>query len=220
MFRLLVASAMIGSCCTATAADSASPTKVAPCIVPPNVAPHVVADDTALLPNAVHYTAKIKFVEVRQKLTTEMRTEVAGVVGTPLKTDFSGKGFGRRLMLQLQDIPGGKPTKYVAQFQWVETQKDGKESVLFAPKVMTTAGVPAVVKVGDEKGDRFQLDLTVTEGTPAANKPKPATSTLTSSIRPAPSASSNLGTSLMHMVDPRIIITGEEEERLGVVPVP
>ena len=217
MLRLLIASVIIGSCCTATAADSASPTKVAPCVVPTAEAPHVV--NTAP-PNAVHYTAKIKFLEVRQKQAVNMQTEVSGVVGTPLKTDFSGNCMGRRLMLQLQDIPGGKPTKYVAQFQWVETQKDGKESVLFAPKVMTTAGVPAVVKVGDEKGDRFQLDLTVTEGTPAANKPKPATSTLTSSIRPAPSASSNLGTSLMHMVDPRIIITGEEEERLSVVPVP
>lgn len=239
MFRLLVATVMIGSCCHAiaddtaspaktvplnpasaeygSAADTASPTKAVPRVVPPNYAPHFVANDTASPPNAVHYVAKIKFLEVRQKQTTTVQTELAGVVGTSLKFDLDSPSMGRRLKLQLQDMAGGRPSQYLAEFQWVEIQKDGTVKVLFAPKLVTTVGVPATIKVGDEKSDQFQVDLTITEGASAANKTKPAAQNPTNSVQSSVSVPSSLGTSLMHMVNPRIIITGEEEERLSVV---
>ena len=103
-----------------------------------------------------------------------MQTEVAGVVGTPLKTDLSSQCMGQRLKLRLQDVPGGKPTQYLADFEWMEVEKDGTVKMLHKPRLMTTAGVPATIRIGEETGDRFQLDLTVTEGASAPNKPKPA----------------------------------------------
>lgn len=220
MFRFLAASVLIGSCCYAVA-DDATPTNAVPRVVPQAIAPHVVTNDTTPT-NAVHYVAKIKFLEVRQKQTITMQTEVSGVAGVPLKTDLSGSSMKRQLKLQLQDVPSSKPTQYVAEFQWVEIQKDGTVTVLFAPKLMTTVGVPALIRVGEEKGDRFEINLTVTEGVSVANKPKTTTQNPTNSKQPTvcnPTTTSS-GTLRMGFVTPRIIIQEEEEDRLPIIPMP
>ena len=98
----------------------------------------------------------------------------------------------------MRDVPGGSPPKYVARLKLVESKK-GKENVLSAPTIMTTAGTPAKLMVGQEKGDRIEVDLTVRE---------------------AVAATSSLGTSRMKVVNIPIIIQDEEEEKLGVTPSP
>ena len=71
--------------------------------------------------------------------------------------------------------------------------------MLSAPTITTTAGTPAKLLVGQEKGDRIEVDLTVRE---------------------VVSAASSLGTSRMKIVNILIIIQDEEEEKLGVTPSP
>jgi hypothetical protein len=208
MFRLLAASVLIGSCCHAVA-DDTTPTNTVPRAVPPAIAPHVLANDTAPT-NAVHYVAKINLLEVRHKQSTAMQTAVSGVEGTPLRLTLSGS-MGRRLKLQLQDVPNSKPTQYVAEFQWVEIQKDGAVKVLFAPKLVTTVGVPALIRIGEEKGDRFEINLTVTEGVSVANKPKITTQNPTNRKQPTVCNPSSSGTLRMGFVTARIISVQEEE---------
>ena len=124
-------------------------------------------------------------------------TEVTGTKDTPLKTNLGGEN-GLVLKLDMRDAPGGAPPKYVAHLKLVESKK-GKENVLSAPTIMTTAGTPAKLMVGQEKGDRIEVDLTVRE---------------------VVSAASSLGTSRMKMVNIPIIIQNEEEQKLGVTPSP
>ncbi len=217
MLRFLIASVVIGSCCHALASDTASPGHTVPRTALQRVAPHVVPIGTASPTSAVRYVAKIKFQEVRQQQTSTMQAEVAGVTGTPLKIDLSSQSMARQLKLELRDVPSSKPTQYLTQFEWVELRKDGTSKVLFAPKIVTTVGTPATMKVGEEKGDRFEFNLTVTERASTACKSKPATQDPTNSKQPSVPPPSSMGVSLMRMVDPRIIIQEEEEDRLEVV---
>jgi type II secretory pathway component GspD/PulD (secretin) len=170
MARFVFACLLIGSSCCAAVADSG-----------PSA-------------NAPRYVAKVKFLRVDGgKQIIAVDTEVTGTKGTPLKTNLGGKD-GLVLKLDMRDVPGGTPSQYVIQFKLIET-KNGKESVLSAPTIMTTAGRPAKLMVGQEKGDRIEVDLTVREV--------------------AATASSH-GTSLMKMVNPRIIIQDEEEDRMEI----
>ena len=154
-----------------------------------------VAADSGPTANVPGYVAKIKFLRVedgKQVITVE--TEVTGTKGTPLKTNLRGKD-GLVLKLDMRDLPGGTPSQYVVQLKLVESKK-GKEIVLSAPTITTTAERPAKLMVGQEKGDRIEVDLTVRE---------------------VVSATSSLGTSRMQIVRPRIIISdGEEEDRMEI----
>ena len=93
------------------------------------------------------------------------------------------------LKLDMRDVAGGASSFYVAHFRLVET-KNGKEIVLSQPSLMTAAERPAKLMVGQVKGDRIEVDLTVRE---------------------VVSATSSLGTSQMKMVNLPIIIQDEED---------
>ena len=156
------------------------------------------AAESAPLTTAPRYVVKVKCLRVEDgKQIIAVDTEVTGTKGTPLKTNLGGKD-GLVLNLDMRDVPGGSPPKYVARLKLVESKK-GKENVLSAPTIMTTAGTPAKLMVGQEKGDRIEVDLMVREVVLTA---------------------SSHGTSLMKMVNPRIIIQDEEEDKLGVTPSP
>jgi hypothetical protein len=147
--------------------------------------------------NATRYVAKVKFLRVDGgKQTTSIDAEVTGTKGTPLKTNLRGKD-GLVLKLDMRDVPGGTLSQYVVQLKLVESKK-GKDVVLSAPTITTTAERPAKLMVGQEKGDRIEVDLTVREV----------------------SAASSHGTSLMKMVNIPIIIQDEEEDRMEVQPGP
>lgn len=160
--------------------------------------------------NARPYVAKVKYLRVDGgKETMAVATEVTGTAGTPLKTKLAGKN-GLVLSLDLRTVPNTTPSQYLAQFKLFETKKD-KEIVLSAPTLVTTVGSPAKLMVGQEKGDRIEVEVTVREGAPALDK------------QPATSAKSDRGrstTSLMMYVTPRIIIQEEEEEKMGIQPMP
>ncbi len=145
MARLVLACLLIGSLCHAAIAAESGPST-----------------------NAPRYVAKVKFLRVEDgKQIIAVDTEVTGTQGMPLKASLDGKN-GLFLKLDMRDVPGGAPPKYVAQFNLVET-KNGKEIVLSAPTIMTTAERPAKLMVGQEKGDRIEVDLTVREAA-ARNK--------------------------------------------------
>ncbi len=175
MARLVFACLLIGSSCHAAAAAESAPFTTAP-----------------------RYVVKVKFLRVEDgKQSIAVDTEVTGTKGTPLRTNLGGKN-GLALKLDMRDVPGGSPPKYATHLELVESKK-GKENVLSAPTIMTTAGTPAKLMVGQEKGDRIEVELTVRE---------------------VVSAVSSLGTSRMKTVDIPIIIQDEEEEKLGVTPSP
>ena len=154
---------------------------------------HVAASDTPP-PTAARYVAKVKFMRVdggKQIVTVE--TEVTGTKGTPLKADLSGED-GLILKLEMRDLPSGQPTQYLAQFRLT----NGRQ-VLSAPTLVTTTGRPAKLTVGQEKGDRIEVDLVVGEIGAASS-----------------AASGQVG--FVSCGSPRIIIQGEEEEKLPVAP--
>ena len=153
-----------------------------------------VAADSGPTANVPGYVAKIKLLRVEDgKQVIAVETEVTGTKGMPLKTNLDGKD-GLVLKLEMRNVSGGAPPQYIAHFTLVE-EKNGKEIVLSAPTITTTAGRPAKLMVGQEKGDRIEVDLTVREVVLAA---------------------SPRGTSLMEMVNPRIIISDEEEDRMEI----
>lgn len=127
-----------------------------------------------------------------------------GKTGTPLSCNFDGPN-SLVLQLDVRDMPGTQSAFYVAEFKLLEATKDKKQRVVHHPTIATKAGVPARLRTGDKDGDRVEVELTISEGMTLATDPKPSTR-------------SNLGMSMMQMVNPRIIITEEEEERLGIVP--
>jgi len=175
MARLVFACLLIGSSCHAAAAAESAPFTTAP-----------------------RYVVKVKFLRVEDgKQSIAVDTEVTGTKGTPLRTNLGGKN-GLALKLDMRDVPGDSPPKYATHLELVESKKC-KENVLSAPTIMTTAGTPAKLMVGQEKGDRIEVELTVRE---------------------VVSAVSSLGTSRMKTVDIPIIIQDEEEEKLGVTPSP
>ena len=171
MARFVFVCLLIGSWCHAAAAAESGPSA-----------------------NAPRYVAKVRFLRVDGgKQVIAVETEVTGTKGMPLKTNLRGKD-GLVLKLDMRDLPGGAPPQYIAHFTLVE-KKNGKEIVLSAPTIMTIVGRPAKLMVGQEKGDRIEVDLTVREVVLAA---------------------SPRGTSLMKMVNPRIIISDEEEDRMEI----
>ena len=189
MPRLVAALILFGSCCPVFASE------------PPPLSP------------AARYSAKIKFLRVdggTQIIAVD--TEVTGTKGTPLKTNLGGKD-GLILKLELRDLNGGTPTQYLAQFRLTE-----KGRVLAEPVLVTTAGKPAKLTVGQEKGDRIEVEVTVSEGVSAAIESKPTGREQTNRRQPPAAAPSSYGTSLMMMVHPRLIIQEEEEEKLPVTP--
>jgi hypothetical protein len=156
-----------------------------------------VAAEFAPAANAPRYVAKVKFLRVDGgKQIIAVDTEVTGTKGTPLKANLGGKD-GLVLKLDMRDVPGGTPSQYVIQFKLIET-KNGKENVLSAPTITTTAEKPAKLMVGQEKGDRIKVDLTVREV----------------------ATTSSLETSRMKMVNIPIIIQDEEEDRMEIQPGP
>jgi hypothetical protein len=196
MSRLVMACVLFGSCC------------------------HAATSSEPLFPaNATRYAAKIKYLKVdggNQIMAVE--TEITGLKGTALKTTLGGKN-GLTLKLEIQDVPGSKPSQYLAHFKLLETKGD-KVVVLSAPAIVTTVGHPAKLMVGQEKGDRIEVGLTVREIASAATEPK-ATSDKPAKSKPLPAsaAASSYGTSVMKMVNVPIVIQEEEEERLGI-PLP
>ena len=162
----------------------------------------VFASETPPPPaNAARYSAKIKFLRVDGgKQTIAVDTEVTGTKGKPLKTALGGKD-GLTLNLEIHDLAGSTPTQYLAQFKLT----NGRQ-VLSEPALVTTADKPAKLMVGAEHGDRIEVDLIVKEGAAAKAQPPAA-------------APSSHGTSLMMMVDPRIIIQDkDDEEKLPAAP--
>ena len=139
MTRLLLACLHVGSCC------------------------HDVADEAAPAPNPTRFVAKIKLVEVREKQTMTVETEVKGTKGTPLKIDLGGQSMGRQLRLEMHDLPDTQPPQYFAQFRLVEVQKGRVQKVLAEPALVTVVGRPARFVSGAEVGDRIEIDLTVKE---------------------------------------------------------
>lgn len=195
MSRLVIACVLFGSWCHA--ASSSEPLSPA---------------------SATRYAAKVKYLKVdggNQIMAVE--TEITGLKGTTLKTTLGGRN-GLTLKLEIQDVPGSRPSQYLAHFKLLETKGD-KVVVLSAPAIVTTVGHPAKLMVGKEKGDRIEVDLTVREIESTTTEPK-ATTHNSAKSEPSPnSAASNYGTSLMKMVSPRIVIQEEEEERMGI-PLP
>jgi hypothetical protein len=163
MSRLVIACVLFGSWCHA--ASSSKPLSPA---------------------NATRYAAKVKYLKVdggNQIMAVE--TEITGLKGTTLKTTLGGKN-GLTLKLEIQDVPGSKPSQYLAHFELLETKRD-KVIVLSAPTIVTTVGHPAKLMVGQEKGDRIEVDLTVREIASAAieskaTSDKPAKSKVTEKL--------------------------------------
>ena len=117
-----------------------------------------VADEKSPPKTATKYTATIEFVKVEQgKQVIAVDTKVIGTKGTPLKVDLGGRD-GLALKLEIQDLQGATPSQYLAQFRLIE-----KGKVLSAPTITTTVERPAKLFVGQEKGDRIEVDLTVKE---------------------------------------------------------
>jgi hypothetical protein len=139
MLRLLIVCLLAGSCC------------------------HAVADEAAPVPNTTRFVAKIKLVEVREKQTMTVETEVKGTKGTPLKIDLDGQSMGRQLRLEMHDVPDTQPPQYFVQFRLVEVKKGRVQKVLAEPALVTLVGSPAKFVSGAEKGDRIEIDLTVNE---------------------------------------------------------
>ena len=174
MARFIFACLLIGSCCHAAIAAESVPSVTAP-----------------------RYLVKVRYLRIDGgKKTIAVETEVTGTKGTPLKADLA-KRDGMVLKLHMRELPGGTPSRYVAYLKLVES-KNGKEIVLSAPMLIVTAERPAKLMVGQEKGDRIEVDLTVRDV----------------------AAASSYGTSLMNRVNIPIIIQDEEEEKLGVTPSP
>jgi hypothetical protein len=185
-----------------------------------------IADEPPCPTGKPGYVVKIRFLEVRQAKTFGASTEVGGIRGSPLKIEVA-RILERRLYLEVQEVPGTQPTQYLVELRGSEVQQDGSLKVLFEPKLVTTVGRPATLKIGERQGDRIEVEISVREDTvaiPAAsgqpNQPKPRTTAPATGKPPPPSVPSNLGTSRMQMVDPRLIIQEEEEERLPVQPSP
>jgi len=167
------------------------------CLVIGSWCQSAVAAESAPSANALRYVVKVRYLRVDGgKQTIVVDTEVTGTKGTPLKTNLGGKD-GLVLKLDMRDVSGGSPPKYVAHLKLVESKK-GKENVLSAPTIMTTAGTPAKLMVGQEKGDRIEVDLMVREVVSA----------------------SSYGTTLISVAAPRIIIQDEEEDKMEVQPSP
>jgi len=100
MARLIFACLLIGSSCHAAVAAESAPLTTAP-----------------------RYVVKVKFLRVEDgKQIIAVDTEVTGTKGTPLKTNLGGKN-GLVLKLDMRDVPGGSPPKYVARLKLVESKK-------------------------------------------------------------------------------------------------
>lgn len=110
------------------------------------------------------YVAKIRFLEIAEegKRKLALTTEIQGTHGSPLKVAVGGVN-GRVLRLEIQDTPETTPTQYDAQFRLIQAGTDGEEAVISAPRLVALAGTPAKVMIGEENGDRIEIDLTVTE---------------------------------------------------------
>jgi hypothetical protein len=159
---------------------------------------HAVADEAAHVPNATRFVAKIKFIEVRQKQTMTVETEVTGTKGKPLKMDLGGQRMGRQLRLEMHDVPDTQPPQYFAQFRLVAVTKERVQKVLAEPALVTVVGRPAKFVSGAEKGDRIEIELTVKEmGTAGPAAPGEGIATRCGLI--------------LGGVTPRIIIQEEEE---------
>ena len=170
---------------------------------------------------ATQFAAKVKYLKVDDgKQIVVVETEVTGIKGTPLKTTLGGKN-GLTLKLEIQDVPGGKPSqpaRYFARFRLVERKGD-KEMVLSQPALMATVGQPAQILIGNEN-DRIDVDLTVWEIVSAANESKPTAHIPAKSGQPPAPAVSSLESPPIKMATPRLIIQEEEEDKLGVQPPP
>jgi hypothetical protein len=127
-----------------------------------------------------------------------------GKTGTPLNCSFDGPN-NLVLQLDVRDTSSTQSTFYRAGFKLLEATKDKKQRVVHHSTIAARPDVPARMTSGNRDGDRVEVELAVNERMTLATAPKSTTS-------------SNLGTSMMQMANPRIIITGEEEERIGVVP--
>jgi hypothetical protein len=254
MPRLFTACLVLGLWCHA-AASGETPSPVNPALYVPNSVPKIkVAEsgETLFRANPIHYAATIKLKGVKQKQTIGMDTELAGTRGTPLKFEANGVPTvnGRcKLKIEIQDVPGSKPTQYVAQFKWIEIEKSGKENTVAAPKITTLGGTPAKLTFKTEDGDPIEIELKVREIASAPNNSKPpsmpnsapydtnpyAPKPTMPSVRlktnlPAPQkpaipvvpnpVPSNVGQSLMKMVHPRIILIQNEDEELQQAPTP
>jgi len=179
MPRLLPVVILLGSCCPAFASEPPSPATVA------------------------QYTAKVEFLRVGGgKEIVAVNTDITGTKGKPTKAVLAGKD-GLALTLDMRDLPGSSPTQYLAQFKLTEIGKNGKENLLSAPALVTTVGRPAKLMVGQEKGDRIEVDLVVRETAAASTASSDHPNKPPSQI-------------IMGGVTPRIIIQEEEEEKLRV----
>ena len=137
MARFFLACLLIGSWCHVAIAADSGPSITAP-----------------------SYVAKVRYLRVENgKQIIAVETEVKGTKGTPLNTILSSKD-GLVLNLYLRNV-WDTPPQYWVHFRLVET-KNGKESVLSEPDLLTTVGHPAKLRVGDDNF-RTEVDLAVRE---------------------------------------------------------
>jgi hypothetical protein len=178
----------------------------------------VAAEPVATPKNDARFVAKITFSRfvAKDNHKTSFATEVAGTKGEPLKVNLGGVN-GLRLLIDIREVENSRPAQYLAEIKLMEMGSDGRPRALSAPKIVTTAGQAAKVSVGVEGQDRTELSLTITEKTAAnSDGPKPGDQTPAGKKPTSISTGPDGATSLMKMVNPRIIIQEEEEEKLGI----
>ena len=138
-----------------------------------------IAAAPPIAPNTPLYIATIKYVLLEDgketlacDTTTTERIGIAmkATLGETASTSNSGGRDSRIdtdafvLKLDMVSVPGTTPSQYDAQFRLIEI-KNGKQIVRSEPKLIATVGKPARLRIGGEKGDRIEIDLTVREMT-------------------------------------------------------
>ncbi len=105
--------------------------------------------------------AKIHLLQVKEGKTTSIDTQLTGAVESPLKSEFGGVN-GTLFKIEITRVPGASPTQFKAQIYHVQG-KGANERVLASPTLITLAGQPATVQIGNVGGDRLELELEVRE---------------------------------------------------------
>jgi hypothetical protein len=149
------------------------------CLLVGSWCPVAIAATPRLTPNTPLYVATIKYVLLEDgKETFTCNTTTMERIGVAMKVTLggvqsatnSGGKDGRidtdalDLKLDMLGVPGTTPSQYDAQFRLTEIN-NGKQIVRSEPRLIATVGKPARLRIGGEKGDRIEIDLTVRETT-------------------------------------------------------
>lgn len=103
------------------------------------------------------YMARVRVRTVESGRTNEIQTEVSGTVGQPLELSVAGNG-PLRLDMAVRDLAGTGPRQYQAEFRLTKAKE-----VLSSPKLTTLVDRPAQIFVGEQGGDRIEIEVLIRE---------------------------------------------------------